>query len=186
MSAPGTSTSVLLWAQRIVAKRGAPPHQLLELRADATVQQAQDAFHKVARLAHPDLHRGSVSAEDLEVITTAYALVAGAYQAIREQPPGAARTVTRDRLVASPAAAPGPPPEQAPEPEQLAPPTLDADAAQSLCARAQANYKKAEVALQRGDYKGAALQLKLAISAEPGAAFLRTALAQVEAELKRS
>ena len=46
---------VLMWAQRVIARKGSPPHQLLEIKADATVDNAQEAFHKVARMAHPDL-----------------------------------------------------------------------------------------------------------------------------------
>ncbi len=78
-----TRVEVLLWAQRIVGRKGAPAHELLEIREDATLEQAQDAFHKVAKIAHPDLHRTTLDAAELENVTTAYAYVAAAYQAIR-------------------------------------------------------------------------------------------------------
>ncbi len=74
---------VLLWAKRIVGKKSAEPHQLLEIQPEATAEQAQEAFHKVARLAHPDLHRTTLNAEELELVTTAYAQVANAYQQFR-------------------------------------------------------------------------------------------------------
>jgi hypothetical protein len=46
-------------------------------------------------------------------------------------------------------------------------------------------FRKAELALKRGDLKAAVLQLKLAIAAESSSSFLRNALAEVEAELKK-
>lgn len=79
----GTRIEVLLWANRICVRSGtAAPHELLEIKPDATLDDAQEAFHKVARLAHPDLHRG-LDANELEKVTTAYATVANAYQAFR-------------------------------------------------------------------------------------------------------
>ncbi len=74
---------VLLWAQRAVARKHAPPHELLEIKEDATLEQAQEAFHKLAKMAHPDLHRTTLDATELENVTTAYAYIAAAYQAIR-------------------------------------------------------------------------------------------------------
>ena len=81
MSSP--RVEVMLWARRTVAKKTAEPHQILDIRPDATVDEAQEAFHKLARVAHPDLHRTTITPEDLEIVTTAYAMAAGAYQAFR-------------------------------------------------------------------------------------------------------
>ena len=69
-------TDVLLWAQRVIARKGAPAHQILEIAADAGLAAAQEAFHKIARLAHPDLHRAVFTADELELVTTAYARAA--------------------------------------------------------------------------------------------------------------
>ena len=57
--------------------------------------------------------------------------------------------------------------------------------AQALPPRAQVYYRKAELALKRGDLKGAVLQIKLAIATDPQSAFLRAALTEVEAELAK-
>ena len=46
-------------------------------------------------------------------------------------------------------------------------------------------YRKTELCLRRGDLSGAVLQLKLAIACDPQSAFLRTALAEVEAEVRK-
>src|SRR5690349_16804984 len=52
-----TRADVLLWAQRVVAMRTSPAHTILEIKADASIEDAQAAFYKIARIAHPDLHR---------------------------------------------------------------------------------------------------------------------------------
>jgi hypothetical protein len=78
-----TRVEVLLWAGRVIARKGGAPHELLEIPADATLDQAQDAFHKLARIAHPDLHRTTLDAAELEKVTTAYAYAAAAYQQMR-------------------------------------------------------------------------------------------------------
>jgi tetratricopeptide (TPR) repeat protein len=76
---------VLLWARRITGRRTAAAHALLEINADASLDDAQNAFHKIARMAHPDLHRTTLTADELELVTTAYALAAAAYQQFRIQ-----------------------------------------------------------------------------------------------------
>ena len=179
-----------MWAQRICARRAAPPHELLELRADATVQEIQDAFHKIARMAHPDVHRATLAPDELELVTTAYALVAGAYQELRNRPSGAGApaasatgAIARPRIPTPPGSAPVAPEPNVPiTPSGAAP---QATGPQSLSSRAGSYYRKAELALKRGDLKGAVLQLKLAIATDTSSAFLRTALAEVEAELKK-
>jgi hypothetical protein len=166
----------MMWAQRIHGKRGNPPHELLEIRPTATVEEAQQAFHKIARIAHPDLHRNALSPEDLEMLTSAYALVAGAYQAYRSQPnasPPGGRPKAResDPPAAHPVASPPPEPASA-----------AVDPAQAMSAKALVYYRKAEIALKRGDLKSAILQLKLALSADPTSTFVRAVLLEAEAE----
>ena len=104
-----TRVEVLLWAQRVVARKHAPPNELLEIKDDATLEQAQEAFHKLARMAHPDLHRTTLEAAELENVTTAYAYSAAAYQAIRS-----ARLRGVTGMVAAASTAPAPEPEKAP------------------------------------------------------------------------
>jgi hypothetical protein len=163
---------VLLWAQRIIATKAAPAHQLLELPANATHDDAQVAFHKVARMAHPDLHRTGLTADELELVTTAYAIIANAYQSFRGQvTPGTlrARAAHPDAGVAA-------------TPSGTTP---SGSASQQMSSRALVYYRKAELALKRGDLKGAILQLKMAIGSDPGSAFLRTALLEVETEVRK-
>ncbi len=61
-----------------------------------------------------------------------------------------------------------------------------AGANQQMNSRALVYYRKAEIALRRGDLKGALLQIKMAIASDPSSAFLRTALAEVETELRKT
>ena len=184
-----TRSDVLLWAQRVVARRTAPAHEILELKVDSTVEDAQAAFHKIARVAHPDLHRNGLSPEELELVTSAYGIAAGAYQTFRGQ---VAMTTRMKPLKAEDlaAAAIG---SKAPIPASAGPtstpptgvPTPSAGANQQMSSRALVYYRKAEIALRRGDLKGALLQIKMAIASDPSSAFLRTALAEVETELRK-
>ena len=188
-------SDVLLWAQRIVAKKGAPPHQLLEISAGARIEVAQDAFHKIARIAHPDLHHGSLTDEELALVSTAYARVAAAYHELRNQtmqtgplpplpadpPPPRPRTTSTGPLAARAQNPQGSPLAAGSSPDALRPATLGARGMMS--SKAFLCYRKAELCLRRGELKQAVLQLKLAIACDPQSALLRTALAQVEAEV---
>jgi hypothetical protein len=162
--------SIMMWAQRIAAKRGSAPHELLEINPNATLEVAQLAFHKIARIAHPDLHRATLSAEELELLNAAYAIVAGAYQSYRTPQTGGTQPLPREPAHVR-ATRSGPAP--------------GATAAQTMSQRALLYYRKAELALKRGDLKAAVLQIKLAIAADPQSAFLRAALTEVEAELAK-
>jgi hypothetical protein len=178
-------SDVLLWAQRVVARKDAAPHQLLEIDARAGLRTAQAAFHKIARVAHPDLHRGSLTAEELELVAAAYARVVAAYQDLRNL------TLQTGRL---PPLRPDPPPPRprtpssAPIAQRQRPAPAgaggtDVDGAAAMSPKALLHYRKAELCLRRGDLKDAVLQLKMAIARDPQSAFLRTALAEVQAEV---
>jgi hypothetical protein len=164
----------MMWAQRVIAKRLGPPHEILEIGPNSTVDDAQVAFHKLARVAHPDLHRNTLGADELELLNAAYAIVAGAYQSFRSQSAGTQRMKPLK-------------PEEVARPVPVTPsgaaPT--ANAAQTMNSKAIVYYRKAELGLKRGDLKSAMLQIKLAIAADPNSGFLRSALAEVELELKK-
>ena len=167
-------TEVLLWAQRILARRGTSAHALLEVPKDCDLDTAQAAFHKVARLAHPDLHRTTLAPEELELVTSAYAHVAAAYAEVRGNLLAARPTQINDALT-QPMAAVTPRPSGGGTP----------GAAQAMSSKALLYYRKAELCLRRGELKGAVLQLKLAIAADPHSALLRAALAEVEPEVSK-
>jgi hypothetical protein len=179
----------------VIARKASAAHEIMEVRADCTPEQAQEAFHKIARTAHPDLHRKGLSADDLEMVTSAYAIVAGAYQQLRQSTMHTMRMkpLKLEDLTppTSPPTRPTPPPmtaqaAAAPPPATPSGPTPAANAAQSMSPKALVYYRKAEIALRRGDLKGAVLQIKLAIAADPASGFLRTALAEVETEVRKS
>ena len=193
-----TRTDVLLWAQRILALSSAPANQLLELKTDASIEQAQEAFHKIARTSHPDIHRTGLTPEELEMVTLAYSRCAGAYQDFRSQrmhttrmrpvaqtltpgpvpEPAANPAPTAPRAAAPRAAAPGPVPSAPPA-------TSGAGGSGAMNGKALIYYRKAELALRRGDLKGAMMQVKMAIAGDPQSQFLRSALVEIEAELAK-
>jgi hypothetical protein len=172
---------VLAWAQRIVKKGNhLGPTHLLEVREQATLDEAQNAFHKIARVAHPDMHRTTMTADELDMLTSAYSRVSAAYQEFKSR-----------RLGGRPSA-PGmdgktPPPQLrgisgiAPPP-QPAKPTAKAPL---MAPKAMLYYRKAESALRQGDFRTALLQLKMAIAADPQSPVLRQALTEVESEIKK-
>lgn len=176
-------TDVLLWAQRVVARKAAAPYMILEIAAGAGPDVAQEAFRKIARMAHPDLHRTVLSADELELVTTAYARAAAAYQEIRSQ------RVPTTRMQVMPEA-PEAVPEATPSPRGggRAPASagdVPVNPAQAMTSKALLYYRKAELALRRGDLTGALLQLKMAIASDPQSQLLRSALAEVQAEVQR-
>ena len=177
---------VLLWAQRVLGRKGATSCQILELPEGASPEAAQEAFHKIARMAHPDLHRRTLPPDELELVTTAYARAASAYQELR----GHRVSTTRMRPI-----------RDAMQPAATVPTTTviptsplsnkavaadePANPTRMMNSKALVYYRKAELALRRGELTGAVLQLKMAIASDPQSAFLRSALAEVEAEVSK-
>ena len=175
---------VLLWAQRVIARQGATPHQILDIAPGSGPEAAQDAFHRIARMAHPDLHRRTLPPDELELVTTAYARAAAAYQELR-----GLRSTTRMRPIRD-AAAPAVPtttviPTSPPSNKAVAVPDELASSPPRMASKALVHYRKAELALRRGELTGAVLHLKMAIASDPQSAFLRSALAEVEAEVTK-
>jgi hypothetical protein len=185
-------SDVLLWAQRVLAKAGAPAHQLLEIRADAPPDVVSEAFQRIARMAHPDLHRAGLDAADLETVTSAYSRVAGAYQEMRSarQTTTKIKPIGKDEpqsIIAQRLS--GQIKAQTPSagvPQSEAPTTPSSGvAAHSMNSKALIYYRKAEMALRRGDLRGAVMQMKMAIAGDPGSTFLRAALGEMEKELTK-
>jgi hypothetical protein len=186
---------VLLWANRIVNKGpGAAPNHLLEIKESASIEDAQNAFHKIAKIAHPDLHRSSLTPEELELVTTAYGRVANAYQEFRTQ----RMQSSRFKPIGMTAPPPGLTPPQRTRPPSAAPPLATGSspaqeipkptpqgASAAMTPKALVYYRKAELSLKRGDLKGAVLQLKMAIAADPLSTLLRQALTEVESEIAK-
>jgi hypothetical protein len=170
-------SEVLLWAQRVVARRHAP-HELLECESEADMETVQQAFHKIARMAHPDLHRNTLTAEEIELVTAAYSRVASAYAELRSQ----RMKTTRIRPIKNVPAGAAPAQTSVPVADQ---PPAQTGSAGSMSSKALVYFRKAEASLRRGDLTNAVLQLKMAIAADPHSTFLRTALGEVEAEVRK-
>jgi hypothetical protein len=157
-------------------------------------------------VAHPDLHRKALDKDELEMVTAAYAAVAGAYMQMRSQTMATQRMrplrpeevgmvgnaqAGNGKRPATPVPAPSAPaPAAAAAPRPAAKIELEglssANAAQQMSPKALVYFRKAENALKRGDLKSAVLQIKLAVAADPTSTFLRNALAEVDAELRRT
>jgi len=179
-------SDVLLWAQRVVARKAAPAYQILEIAAGAGPDVAQEAFHKIARMAHPDLHRTGLTPAELELVTTAYARAAAAYQELRSEKLLTSRMRPIQGLGSDPALVPPTTPiptSPAPRNAVSQPVHQPVNPAQAMSAKALLYYRKAELGLRRGDLTGAVLQLKMAIASDPLSQFLRSALAEVESEV---
>jgi hypothetical protein len=112
-------------------------------------------------------------------VTTAYAKAAAAYQEFRTQRTG----TTRMRPIGKDA-----PGRAASTPASGAPTVSGGSttAAGQMTSKALIYYRKTELCLRRGDLKTAILHLKMAIAADPQSTFLRTALAEVEAEVAKN
>jgi hypothetical protein len=175
-------SQVMMWATRVMSNKGAKPHQILDIKIDANLDEAQTAFHKIARIAHPDLHRTTLNAEDLETVTSAYARAAAAYQEFRSQ----RMSTTRQKPIGRSDFAPQKSTPSTGLPTATPPAGSTQNAAGQMSSKALIYYRKAELSLRRGDLKGAILQMKMAIAADPQSAFLRSALAEVEAEVAKS
>jgi hypothetical protein len=196
-------SDVLLWAHRTIARKGSAPHVLLEVNEAATPDQVQEAFHKIARASHPDLHRNTLSADELELVTRAYSAVACAYTVMRSvttqartaagpEPRGSEPRMTTPPVVSRTATATPPAGARTVQPPPLdlelvdVPAEPPADPASAMSPKALPYYRKAETCLKRGDFRGAILQLKLAVNTDPSSAFLRTALAHAEAQSRKT
>jgi hypothetical protein len=183
-------TDVLLWAQRVLARKTAPPNQILEIAANADLDTAQEAFHKIAKLAHPDLHRTTLSHDELEQVTAAYSRAAAAYQEVRiHKLPGSPSSKIRALRPEGPAVLPTAPiPTKASHTKTIPIPLGDdvpVNPAHAMTGKALIHYRKAELCLRRGELIAAVLQLKMAIVSDPQSGFLRTALSEVEAEVAK-
>jgi hypothetical protein len=181
-------TDVLLWAQRVVGRKGATAHQILEIPPDAGLDVAQEAFHKIARMAHPDLHRTALSADELELVTTAYARAAAAYHGFR----AGKKSTSRIRPIREP----GSEPSRAVPTTEVIPTSASPNkavavddpgptSATAMSSKALVYYRRAELSLRRGQLTEAVLQLKMAIASDPQSALLRSALVEVETEVRK-
>jgi curved DNA-binding protein CbpA len=183
-------TDVLLWAQRVANRIKPKPFELLEIKPDCTLEQVQEAYYKIARLAHPDLHRTTLNPEELERVTLAYTRITAAYQTMRTQKLKSARLRKispneSGKFADFNAEPPTPPPVVPPPPVAVDPfpPRAVTPATTQMSSKALVYYRKAEMSLRRGDLKTAILHLKMSIAADPQSQFLRAALAEVEFEI---
>jgi DnaJ domain len=198
-------SEVLIWARRWARRPEAAEHELLEVSAVATMDTVRSAYHKLARFAHPDLHRAMASAAELEEITESFARVSNAYSVLsarlRQQaqkqtappepvastrPGRAPATAVTERVASFTApttrmtSAPPPSPGSVTRPASSLGPSSSTGPATGLSSKAMLHYRRAELCLRRGELVEARLHLKLALATEPRSAFLRKALEELD------
>lgn len=178
--APGSArTAALAWARRWARRSAAPDHELLEVPAGASLEEVRAAYHKLARLAHPDLHRAAATAEELEELTLAFARVSNAYSLMT----GRSR---RAGPAASGSGAIGGTPSNAisgtPSGPSSGSPSgmINNGPATGLSTKAKMHYRRAELCLRRGELVEARLHLRLALASDPQSTFLRKALEEID------
>jgi hypothetical protein len=117
VTAAGSSRAgdVVLWARRWARRPTAADHELLEVAKSATLEAVRAAYHKLARFAHPDLHRTTLTEEQLEEVTVAFARVSNAYALMSGRlrrsgaPAGPPSEVATSATGATPVKKPAPP-----------------------------------------------------------------------------
>ena len=152
-------------------------YTLLQVEPDATADDIRDAFHQFALKYHPDRHAG---ASDAKVARAAqiYRRGAEAYRVLLDPESRRLydRGLDRGRL------------RYDPDPEELREsrfPTPGSGKIGVRSAKARPFASKAEQAIKTEDWKTARLNLKIALTHEPGNALLEARLAEVEKHLRR-
>ncbi|MBK7533889.1 MAG: DnaJ domain-containing protein [Myxococcales bacterium] len=227
-------SEVLSWARRWARRPTATEHELLELARSATLDDVRAAYHKLARFAHPDLHRTAMTPAQLEDVTAAFARVSNAYAVLsgklrREAkrapanpgepaPSGGHAPARPSTATMAPKQPPARPSSTAPGPTSSSTGAASASAgpsaagaagalagpvraasttsspsrtgataplpigpANAMSPRALGHYRRAELAMLRGNSTEALLHLRMAIASDPQSSFLRAALAELEA-----
>jgi len=142
-------------------------YKLLNIESAASAGDVRKAYYKLAARLHPDLYSREIDGEFKIRLTAVYSRVVEAYQVLSD---GKRRKLYDEQLakgeVRLTADAENKPAER-PE-DKIANP------------HAKRFYLLGVAALKTGDKKGAAFNLKLALSAEPGSAVIQEALGKAE------
>jgi DnaJ-class molecular chaperone len=153
--------------------------ELLDIDGDAGDRAIQESFHRLAGRIHPDRYRQTLSARDLERLTTVYARIAHAYTELRDP-------ARRKRYVADLAGGSGGRPAATGAAPAAPAAGGDTEAALAMLnPKAQRLYRRAEASLRSGDVASAVLNLRMALAIDRGSALLREALADAEARQKK-
>jgi len=181
------------------------PFEWLEIAPTASSVAVQEGYHRVARTRHPDLFRLSLDPAEMDRLVRMYSRVSWAYAELRD-PDRCAAALRYLRGTGSHATAVDPRgtgsfptisdprrrtgtgdvPSVATNPPRPAPDTRAAataprgDPPTTMNPRAATFYQRAMAAQQSGDPVSAALNLRMALAADPSSTFLRDAVAAFE------
>lgn len=146
-------------------------YHLLGVRRDAGETEIRDAYYRLVARLHPDLYVNTLDPDTRAKLVTIYSRIVEAYRVLNDPrrrekyeavlARGKLRLSQEDELTSA----------RAPEDELKNP-------------NAKRFFKLGRAALMAGDGKSAVMNLKLALSVEPGSELLRAELAKAEALLK--
>ncbi len=175
---PWSRRDVLAYLERVEGATAELDHfSLLDVSVDASDDDIQRAFHRVAGGIHPDRHRTSLNFTQHERLMVVYARIAEAYRVLRnaESRDAYLRRLGRQqaRALASPDST-----NNINMNGNPATPATSQRVAVMLSPKAQRFYGRARAALRTGDQTSAVLNLKMALRLEPTSDLLREALAQ--------
>lgn len=143
--------------------------EILDIDADASEHDIQEAFHRLAGRLHPDRYRLALGAADYERLTIVYGRLAEAYQILRDH--GRRKKYLQEMARDRPQEAEG---------------EMDVESALALLSpKAQRLYRRAQAALRTNDVASAILNLRMALARDKNSALLREALAEAEARSKK-
>jgi curved DNA-binding protein CbpA len=156
-------------------------YEIFGVRADATADDVQSAFHAFCDTFHPDRHIGR-PADEREALGAVFRRGTEAFQVLSDP---ALRARYDEQLATAPSPRPPrisfSPLSRPPSSRSAAPPALE-DAVRSPSARPFA--RRAEELVRKGDLRQAKLQLVMANHMDPDNEALESALRDVEDKLK--
>jgi len=143
-------------------------YQLLGVPRDATEEAVRDEYYKRVARFHPDLYVDTLDDGTREKLVSMYSRIVEAYQCLTH----GGRRARYDQLLQQGRLRWTPEDERAPAPRAEA--AIQNPHAQRLFRLAQEN-------LRQGNAKGALMNLKMALSAEPGSPTIEAEIAKAEA-----
>jgi curved DNA-binding protein CbpA len=170
---PQSRAAVRAWIeQQYEEMQRASYYQLLDVARNANEAEVRDEYYKRVARFHPDLYVNSLDDHTRDKLVTMYSRIVEAYQCLTN----GARRARYDQLLLQGRLRWTPEDERAPAPRAE-------DAIQNP--HAQRLFRLAQENLRQGNPKGALMNLKMALSAEPENSTLQTEIAKAEAALKK-
>jgi hypothetical protein len=148
-------------------------YHLLQIGRDAAAPVVRDSYYRLVARLHPDLYVDTLEAGTRAMLVSIYSRIVEAYRVLSDPK----KREQYDRALAAGAL------RWSPEAERAAQARRDPED-EIKNPNARRLFKLGRAALLAGDGKGAVMNLKLALSAEPRSDLIRAELAKAEALLR--